>query len=57
MNASRHAERFKSKTNGEKMDGGHKVRSTIWSVSLFLAVASFIVEIINIVRCSLLDSL
>ncbi len=48
---------FQIKRNGEKMDGGHKVRPTLWSVSLFLAVASFIVEIINIVRCSLLDSL
>ena len=43
--------------SGEKMDGGHKVRPTLWSVSLFLAVASFVVETINIVRCSLLHSL
>ena len=43
--------------SGEKMDGGHKVRPTLWSVSLFLAVASFIVETINIARCSLLHSL
>jgi len=39
------------------MDAGHKVRPTLWSVSLFLAVASSIVETINIVRCSLLHSL
>ncbi len=39
------------------MDGGHKVRPTLWSVSLFLAVASFIVETVKMVRCSLLHSL
>jgi hypothetical protein len=39
------------------MDRGQKVRPTPWSVSLFLAVASFIVETINIARCSLLHSL
>jgi hypothetical protein len=39
------------------MDSGHKVCPTLWSVSLFLAVASFVVETVKIVRCSLLHSL
>jgi hypothetical protein len=37
------------------MDAVHKVRPTLRSVSLFHAVASSIVEAINIVRCSLLQ--
>ena len=43
--------------NGERMDAVHKVRPTLWSVSLFLAVPTFIVEAARIVRCSLLHSL
>jgi hypothetical protein len=43
--------------SGAKMDGGHKVRPTLWSVSLFLVVPPFIVETVKIVRCSLLHSL
>jgi hypothetical protein len=31
--------------SGEKMDAVHKVRPTLWSVSLFLAVPPYIVEI------------
>jgi hypothetical protein len=43
--------------NGERIDAVHKVRPTLWSVSLFLAVPPFIVETARIVRCSLLHSL
>jgi hypothetical protein len=43
--------------SGEKMDGGHKVRPTLWSVSLFLAVPLFIVGTVSFGRCSLLHSL
>jgi hypothetical protein len=43
--------------NGERMDAVHKVRPTLWSVSVFLAVPPFIVETARIVRCSLLHSL
>ena len=32
--------------NGERMDAVHKVRPTLWSVSLFLAVPPNIVEIV-----------
>ena len=43
--------------NGERIDAVHKVRPTLWSVSLFLAVQPFIVETLKMVRCSLLHSL
>jgi len=43
--------------NGERMDAVHKVRPTLWSVSLFLAVPPFIVETVSFGRCSLLHSL
>jgi len=43
--------------NGDRMDAVHKVRPTLWSVSLFLAVPPYIVEIVKMVRCSLLHSL
>jgi hypothetical protein len=39
------------------MDGGHKVRPTLWSMPLFLAVPRVILETVEIVRCSLLHSL
>jgi hypothetical protein len=39
------------------MDGPHKVRPTLWSVSLFLTVPPLIVEAVNMVRCSLLHTL
>jgi hypothetical protein len=42
--------------NGERMDV-HRVRPTLWSVSLFLVVPPFVVETVKIVRCSLLNSL
>ena len=43
--------------NGQRMDAVHKVRPTLWSVSVFHAVPPFILETARIVRCSLLHSL